>query len=448
MSTRIIHWSVLGMLLLGAGLACPISAQEFSDDNREGREALQATVPVTLAELESLAIQQNPQLARASYIVAASQGRAEQAGLYPNPTVGVTFDELGDRTGPGGVNTLPLVTQEIVTAGKLQLSQAAALRQVNQETWKLMSRKFDMLADIRTKYYDALEVQTRILILQKMVSIAERSVEQADELLEAKQVARLDVVQLEIEVERLRTDLEAAERQLPGTYRNLAAAVGDPNLMIEAVDGELSDLIPIYDLNSVQSLVLSTHPDVNAARQGVERNRLLVQRARKEPIPNVTLDAGYVRQNQNRSNDFRIGASVIVPLWNRNQGNIRAAEAEHCEAIQQIRMAETELTDRLSLAIRDYAAAQRRADRYATSILPRAKETLDLSRKAYQGGEFEYLRILEAQRAFAQAYLDYVRALGDGWKAAATLSGLTLEESWPPLEASIPPLPESEEPAN
>ncbi len=95
---------------------------------------------------------------------------------------------------------------------------------------------------------------------------------------------------------------------------------------------------------------------------------------------------------------------------------VRAAEAEYCEAQQQVRQVQNELTERLALAMRDYAAARRRAERYSTAILPRAKETYDLSRKAYQGGEFEYLRVLEAQRALAQAYLDYIRALGDGWK--------------------------------
>ena len=56
------------------------------------------------------------------------------------------------------------------------------------------------------------------------------------------------------------------------------------------------------------------------------------------------------------------------------------------------------------------------------------------------------LRILEAQRALAQAYLDDIRALGDGWKAAATLSGLTLEDAWPTTGISVPPAPQTETP--
>lgn len=445
------HFRCFLTLVIASTWVTHVCAQtSFStiSDSESGRSIVKQndTSTATLAELEVLAIQQNPRLARAGYVVDAARGRAEQAGLYPNPTIGVTFDELGDRTGRAGVNTLPLVSQEFVVGGKLRLSREAGLRQVDQETWRLLGQRYSLLSDVRTKFYEALVLQTRIEILQKMLELAERSVEQSNELLKAKQVARLDVVQLEIEAERLRADLEATERELPGAYRNLAATVGDPHLSIQQVRGVLADQLPEYDLDSVQGLVLASHPDVHAARFGVDRARVLIQRARVEPRPNVSVDTGYVRQNQNRSDDFRIGASISVPLWNRNQGNIRAAEAEYCEAQQQVRQVQNELTERLSLALRDYAAARRRAERYSTAILPRAKETYELSRKAYQGGEFEYLRILEAQRVLAQAYLDYIRAQGDGWKAAATLSGLTLQDAWPTTGTNVPPAPQPETP--
>jgi cobalt-zinc-cadmium efflux system outer membrane protein len=307
-----------------------------------------------------------------------------------------------------------------------------------------MSQRYSLLTDVRVKFLEALVLQNRLEILQQMVALAERSVGQSNELLQAKQVARLDVVQLEVDAERLRSDLEATEQELPGAYRELRAAVGFSDLSLQSVSGALTDDIPAYDLDSVQTLVLASHPEIYAARQGVERARLLIQRARAEPVPNVSVDTGYVRQNQNDSNDYRIGASMTVPLWNRNQGNIRAAEAEYREAQQQVRQVQMELTERAAVAMRDYAGARRRAERYATAILPRALETYDLSRQAYQGGEFEYLRILEAQRALAQAHLDHIRALGDAWKAAAVLSGLTLEDTWGVPDFHMAPLPPPE----
>jgi cobalt-zinc-cadmium efflux system outer membrane protein len=90
-------------------------------------------------------------------------------------------------------------------------------------------------------------------------------------------------------------------------------------------------------------------------------------------------------------------------------------------------------------AARTLASAQRRAEAYRVDILPRAEETYDLSLKAFKGGQFEYLRVIQAQRSVAEARLAYNTALGQAWKAAAELSGLLMEEVWPPPPAKLPP---------
>lgn len=440
-------YSVLFALTVGlllAGNHQPVTSEPATKPEPESSSISPANEGIALDQLVALALQENPRVAKASFAVLVARGRAMQAGLYPNPNVGVTFDELFDRTGRGGVNSLPLVSQEVVTAGKLQLSREAGLREVDQATWQVMGQRYELLSRVRTSFFDALALQARIDILRRMLKLAEQSAERSGQLLAAKQVARLDLIQLEVEVERLRAELESSERELPGAYKRLAAAMGVNNLAIDSVTGQLDQALPEYELEPLQAFVLTAHPDVQSAQFGVERARVLIARAKVEPIPNVTIDSGYVRQNQNRSDDFRIGANLSIPLWNKNQGNIRAAEAHYCEAAQQVRQVQNELTEQLAEAMRDFAASRRRSERYRTAILPRAKETFMLSRQAYQGGEFENLRVLESQRAFAQAYLEYIRALGAAWQAAAKISGLTLEEEWPPTStATVPPIPEN-----
>src|SRR5262249_17451358 len=147
--------------------------------------------------------------------------------------------------------------------------------------------------------------------------------------------------------------------------------------------------------------------------------------------PNVTVGAGYVYQGENRSNDVSVAVSLPIPVWNRNQGNIVAAQAQVGEAVAQVGRVENELVERLAEAHRAYAAARRRADRYRTAILPRARETYELTLKAFRGGQFEYLRVLQAQRSLAEADLEYNRSLGELWRAASEIAGLLLEDQWP-----------------
>src|SRR5689334_8879834 len=51
--------------------------------------------PLSLADLEQMALHGNPTLAQAAAQVEAARGRAVQAGLYPNPTVGYEADRIG-----------------------------------------------------------------------------------------------------------------------------------------------------------------------------------------------------------------------------------------------------------------------------------------------------------------------------------------------------------------
>ncbi|GIW81739.1 MAG: divalent cation transporter [Gemmatales bacterium] len=391
---------------------------------------------LSLDEVVALGLQRNPSLAQASWQIDQARGLAWQAGLYPNPTVSATFDELGDRTGAGGINTVPLVSQEVVTAGKLRLSRAVAQRAVDQATLMLLVRRYDLLAGVRQRYFEVLTLQRRIEILDELVKLAEQSVATTKQLLQAKQVARLDLVQLEVDLERFRANKEAAEQELPGAFRRLAATVGVYDLPLARLQGSVDDPLPDYDFQAAQAFVARQHPAIQLAHAGVERAQLLLRRAQVEPIPNITVGSGYVRQNQNGSDDWVIGASIPIPVWNRNQGNIRAAEAAVAVALQEINRVQNDLVDRLAQAFRNYMSSRRRAERFRQAILPKAQETYELALKAYKGGQFAYLRVLEAQRSLAQAKLEYVQALGDAWMAASTISGLLLEEQWPWQEAA------------
>jgi outer membrane protein, heavy metal efflux system len=57
--------------------------------------------PLALPDLIRLTTEHHPRLAQVAFTIEAARGRAVQEGLYPNPSVSVIGDELGDRTGPG-----------------------------------------------------------------------------------------------------------------------------------------------------------------------------------------------------------------------------------------------------------------------------------------------------------------------------------------------------------
>jgi cobalt-zinc-cadmium efflux system outer membrane protein len=386
--------------------------------------------PVQVDDLVQLAVGRNPRLGKATFAIDAAQGKYIQAGLYPNPNLAANWDEIGDRTGPGGILNVPRITQEIVTGRKLSLAQAVAAREVDQSTLALLQERYGVVGSVRAAFYDLYALERRIGVLDELVTLAGDAVKNGQSLLESKQIARLDLVQLEVELARFRSQAEAAKQELPGARKRVAALVGDPRLPIGRAAGPY-ETVPVYDADRTLEAVLAAHPQVRSARVGVERAQAAIRRAEVEPIPNVTFTAGYIKQYENRSNDFALGLSAPIPLWNRNQGNIRAAKAELGMAIQDVTRVENELAERVATALRAYAAAMKLADQYRADILPKAEETYKLSLEAFKGGQFEYLRVIQAQRGVAEARLEYNRALGEAWRTAADLSALLLEEWWP-----------------
>ena len=385
---------------------------------------------VTVDELVATALNRNPRLSKASFAIDSAQGKYVQAGLYPNPDLAANWDEIGDRTGAGGILNVPRFTQEIVTARKLSLSQAVAATEVNRATLDLLAERYAVIGGVRSAFYELYALENRVANLDELAKLSAESVKLGKSLLENLKIAKLDLVQLEVEQAKYQTEADAARQEVPALRRKLAAAIGDPRLTIGSIAGPFHE-VPHYDPGPAMEAVLASHPNIRMAKVGIEKAQAALRRAEVEPIPNVTFTTGYIRQYENKSHDYSFGFSAPIPAWNRNQGNIRSAKAELGVAIQTVGNVENELADKVATAFRTYSAAMKRADLYRRTIIPKSEETFQLSLDAFKGGQFEYLRVIAAQRAIAEARLEYNRSLGEAWRAAAELSALQLEEVWP-----------------
>lgn len=391
------------------------------------------TSPLGLDDLIGISLENNPTLRQAGFDIEAAQGRSVQAGLYPNPTVQVIGEQLGGQTATGGVVSAPLITQEIVTAGKLRLSRSVSQREVDQATLALLRQRYALFTTVRQGYFEVLANQRRVEVLTDLEKLAKQSYDNATKFLGAGEASKPDVLQFEVELDRLQTDQEAARRELAASWRRLAASMGVPRLPQQPLLGSLEATVPDYDFDRAAAQMIDVHPEVRSAQVGITRAQLALRRAEVERIPNVTVGAGYSNDDtlQPRQNEWRFEVGVPIPLFNRNQGNIRAAQAELGRATLEVSRVQNDLSNRLATAFGQYSAAKQRAERYQKSILPKAKESYRLTLAAFRGGQFEYLRVLQAQRAIGEANLSYIQALSEQWRAASEIAGFMQEEHWP-----------------
>jgi outer membrane protein, heavy metal efflux system len=174
---------------------------------------------------------------------------------------------------------------------------------------------------------------------------------------------------------------------------------------------------------------MAESPELAEARAGVVRAEAVVGRECAERIPNLDLEAGVLYNNANRDTIADVQVSVPLPLFNRNQGNIRKAQAELTFARSEVRRAALELQQRLAEAFEQYENARFQVEKYASDILPNAQMSLDLVTAGYRQGEFSYITLLTSQRTFFEASLAYVDAIRELRLAVVAIEGNLLGDS-------------------
>jgi cobalt-zinc-cadmium efflux system outer membrane protein len=379
---------------------------------------------LTLAQAEATALTQHPALAAASADVRAARGRWVQVGLPPNPQAGYMGAEIGNEGSAGQQGGF--VSQEFVTAGKLELSRSVAAREVAQAEQRWRQVELRVLTRVRTNFYQALVAQRAVDVSARMRQVADQGVRTAEQLLDAKEGTQVNVYQARIQAESAEILEIQARNRADAAWRSLAAAIGSPALCPQELCGELDVEVPQLDWCATLNRLLSESPELAELEIGVERARWMVARARAGWVPNVSLQTSV--QYDDSSNDTVTGVqlTVPIPIFDRNQGNIVAAQAEVSSARGEVLNKQLELQQRLAKTFADFESSRQQVARYQDSILPSATRSLELVQNAYAQGELSYLDFLTAQRIYLQSNLELLTALAEYWNNWAAIEGFVI----------------------
>lgn len=380
-----------------------------------------AVPPLSLPEAERLAVQNSPQIRQAAANVEQARGLAVQSSLYPNPV-----ENSGNPNQLGGANSLYSVgvTQEIVRGGKLRLSRAAADQAVRREQMNLIRTRYNVLTVVRQRFAIALAAQRRTEIYSQLLDFARRSERSSESLRQAGQIGETDVLLVRIERRRIEASLREAQAMLVGRKQQLAAALSMPGIAIDRLEGKLDMSLPVLEAAIASPAVVEGNAQLAAARAEVGRTRFALDRAVVEPIPNLTLQSGYQWIPSQPNSQALIGLYFPIPLFDRNQGNIRAARANVSGSISQYYVIRNDLSQQLAEAVSRYRAAEQRAAIYRTGVLPDAQRALRLVLEGYERGVFDIFRVLQSQRSISEAFLEYLAAEEERLIAAADVASI------------------------
>jgi cobalt-zinc-cadmium efflux system outer membrane protein len=131
---------------------------------------------------------------------------------------------------------------------------------------------------------------------------------------------------------------------------------------------------------------------------------------------------------------FLFAASVPLPVFDRNQGNILEARYQLAKTEAERRAAAVRVQTALAETHAALSAAYSEAVTLRDEVLPGAQQAFEAAREGYHQGKFQFLDVLDAQRTLFEARGQYLEALSAYHQAVAALERLIGE----PLSALAP----------
>jgi cobalt-zinc-cadmium efflux system outer membrane protein len=391
-----------------------------------------ARTPMRLEEFQQFAIAANPTLQQANALVKQSAAQARQAGLYPNPSVGYQGEQIRGGSFGGGEQGA-FVQQTFVLGGKLGLRRNVYEQQRHEDEIGSSEQRYRVLGGVGQSFYAALSAEEIVNVRKRLLSLATDAVETAHQLANVGQADAPDVLQAEVEAEQAKVDYTTAQRQYLQAFRSLAALVGKPGLDVSPLQGELEHP-PQIDVAQVADQIVRDSPSVKRAQQGVVRAQAEIKSAKRESVPDLQVHAG-VQQNFEPINEFNrspVGlqgfatVGITLPIFNRNQGNVAAAQAGLERAQAEVNRVQLSLRQMTQPLLQAYLSSQMEAARYKDEMIPRATRAYQLYLAKYQQMGAAYPQVLVSQRTLFQLQVSYVHALQNLWTTAIALQNYTL----------------------
>ncbi len=388
---------------------------------------------LTLAELEQIALANNPTLAQAAQRAQALRGKYLQVGLPPNPVLGYVGEDFGDKGTIGQQGAF--VRHQWITGGKLRLNRAVAGHEVRQAEYVWEIQRWRVLNNVRTTCYEVLLAQRTVELDEELVRIGQEGVETTEAMLKALEVARIDLLQAQVQANTARLQLSNARNRYVAAWRKLAAVLGVPQMPPTPLADELDSHVPEFGWEETLAWLTSESPELARAVAGVERARCALARAYAGRVPDLNLE-GSVRYSH-AADETLATVEVGLPLqiFNRNQGNIAKARAELAAAHQEVARVKLQLQQRLADVFEQYASARQQTARYLDKILPDARETLRLVRLGQKEGEFGGLTRLTAERTHSRVNKAYIDSLRQLWISVVKIEGMLMTDG---LQAAGP----------
>ena len=422
MTFRRFAWAVLATALSStSGWAQP-------DGNRSltiltipisGASPEAAGLPLSLAEVERIALTNNPEVTLAGRRVAVAEAHVPVAGALDDPTAmyrgwGVPLAKPWDFNAAQNMFSL---SQTFPGGHKRELRANVAQSDVDVAKANLNATQLDVKVRVRRAFFDLLLAQDETRTHEQHVGITQQAIQAARIKYSAGTVPQQDVLKAQVAMTQLAEHSIHFNRDAEVARARLNTLLGRDPYSLLALQGEHPVLEPLPSLEELEALAMDSRPDLLSARASVERSHREQALAKKAYSPDFTLSGGYMLmpRGQNRRNAYMIEGAMNLPWLDKKKHEAEIAEAQvkateqdaELEALRNI------VREQIAEALVEVQAARKLALLYHDQLRPQAEATLQSSVIAYENNKTEFLDLLDSQMRVIDLDLSWIQAVGD-----------------------------------
>ncbi len=410
---------------LGREIPAPHPPLESPEVLPSGPAITEPAGDLTLREALSLALLQNPEIKAFAFEARAREAAVLQAGLLPNPQLGVVAENFGNNALQGFDSTaITLQLSQLIELGGKRAARTEATQLARDLAgWDYERARIKVLTETHNAYVEVMSAQGRTALSKQVVDLAAEVAATVAKRVTAGKVSPVEETKAGVATASVRIELTRAERELEAARARLAATWGSTAPRFKRALGALEAVLPIPSLAQLMER-LRQNPELARWATEIAERQAVIALEETRAIPDLTASFGVRRFEEPGDDALVVGIELPLPLFNRNQGAILAAQRRLTKAEEERRTAEVRVATALSSAYQTLGGAFSEIAALKAQVLPGAQSAFEAASKGYRLGKFGLLDVLDAQRTLFGAKAQYLRALTDYHQSVAQVEGL------------------------
>jgi len=383
---------------------------------------------LTLDDVLLIADTHNPQLEIERKNIDLATAAIWDAKLYPNPSFVLELEDYRTRDGAtiGRTQRTAGFNVPVVVGGRIEAATSLAEKEREAAAIHYVWLRREFLSGVKGAFVSVLAARRNAELSRQTRDIAKSLHEVTKARFETTppSIPEMELLKAAVSLAKAESDLKNAEKVEAVAVKTLHAAMGNIDFPIDRFAGELHTKFTIPSLEALRGQLTAGHPLIEEANRHLEASELALDLAEAQAIPDLGFEAVAGKDGEDAT-IVEGGFSIPLPIFDRNQGKIMAAEIRIRQSKLQLQSVQNGLVLGLTDAYKTLVAAQERVASYKDEILPKAEKALEQTNDGYKAGKFTYLDVLDAQRTLAEARVAYAAALTDLNLAASDLEKLT-----------------------